>query len=113
MTRAQVLSTAGKPAQAGARCWNYRMGRGVSGMRFCFADGRVDVIQTARSTGTWRRPPLTPWRAVIDDWYDGRKIDHPHQCFAVRGAIAHVPLDGEIDSQRVRSELQAYARRVC
>jgi hypothetical protein len=50
------------------------------------------------------------WKAVINDWYDGR-IDNSHRCAAVREAIEHLPQDGGGDS--FFEDLHTYERRVC
>jgi outer membrane protein assembly factor BamE (lipoprotein component of BamABCDE complex) len=54
MTRAEVLSTAGKPYRRngpyGRGCWFYRAskkGTSIDGMTFCFVNGRVSLVQTA------------------------------------------------------------------
>ena len=57
MTRAQVRALAGNPQVAGPRCWLYRFvlndgttqmnGSSIDGMRLCFTDGRVSLVQTA------------------------------------------------------------------
>jgi hypothetical protein len=56
-------------------------------------------------------PTHVPWKAVINDWYDGG-IDHPHSCAAVIAAISHLPMDGGVYST-VRPDLYAYERKVC
>ena len=50
MTKAQVTKLAGKPYRAGPRCWLYhasKAGTSIDGMRFCFTNGRVSLVQTA------------------------------------------------------------------
>jgi hypothetical protein len=56
-------------------------------------------------------PSSVPWRAVINDWYDGG-IDHRHLCSAVIAAITHLPMDGG-GYRTVRPDLYAYERKVC
>jgi hypothetical protein len=56
-------------------------------------------------------PPATPWRSVINDWYDGR-IDQPHSCGAVRTAIRHLPASPDTTST-AKQDLEAYAKTVC
>jgi hypothetical protein len=59
MTMKQVRALAGKPQVAGNRCWLYRFtvtssggqtggSSGIDGMRFCFTNGRVSLVQTAQ-----------------------------------------------------------------
>ncbi len=50
MTKHQVQRLAGSPYRAGARCWLYRAskkGNQIDGMRVCFRNGRVILIQRA------------------------------------------------------------------
>jgi outer membrane protein assembly factor BamE (lipoprotein component of BamABCDE complex) len=50
MTKQQVLKLAGSPYHSGPNCWLYhasKQGTTIDGMRFCFADGRVSLIQTS------------------------------------------------------------------
>ena len=51
MTRQQVRKLAGPGYRGSGRdCWLYRAskkGTAIDGMRFCFRDGKVSVIQTA------------------------------------------------------------------
>jgi hypothetical protein len=54
MTQAQVIAAAGHPylrgGPAGRACWDYRAskkGTSIDGMRFCFTNGRVSLVQTA------------------------------------------------------------------
>lgn len=51
MTMQQVRSAAGTPYRAGGKCWLYhtsKSGTSIDGMRFCFTNGRVSLIQTAQ-----------------------------------------------------------------
>jgi hypothetical protein len=51
MTKQQVQRLAGRPYQVGTRCWLYRASKpsntSIDGMRFCFTNGRVSLVQTA------------------------------------------------------------------
>jgi len=50
MTKQQVQKVAGTPYRAGANCWLYhasKKGTSIDGMRFCFTNGHVSLIQTA------------------------------------------------------------------
>jgi hypothetical protein len=58
-----------------------------------------------------RRVTASAWKAVLNDWYDGR-MDHWHSCAAVMEAIRHLPADPPVYST-VELDLKAYARGVC
>ncbi len=50
MTMQQVRTAAGTPYHAGPNCWLYhatKQGTSIDGMRFCFTNGRVSLVQTA------------------------------------------------------------------
>ncbi|MGD0167825.1 MAG: hypothetical protein ABSC51_11175, partial [Gaiellaceae bacterium] len=50
MTQQQVRKLAGAPYARGSRCWLYhasKKGTPIDGMRFCFKNGRVSLVQTA------------------------------------------------------------------
>lgn len=50
MTKQQVQKLAGSPYHAGPNCWLYRAskkGTSIDGMRFCFTNGEVSLIQTS------------------------------------------------------------------
>ena len=51
------------------------------------------------------------WKAVLQDWYDGRISDR-HTCGAVVVASSHLPVDGPIYST-LSADLIRYASRVC
>lgn len=51
------------------------------------------------------------WKAVLQDWYDGRISDR-HTCGAVVVASSHLPVDGPIYST-VSADLAHYATKVC
>lgn len=55
---------------------------------------------------------VTPaeWRAVFEDWYDG-KLSNRHSCAAVITALSHAPIDGTYST--VVPDLERYAARVC
>jgi hypothetical protein len=43
--------------------------------------------------GHSKRPvPAAEWKAVINDWYDNGRFDHPHSCAAVRAAERRLPV---------------------
>ena len=58
---------------------------GSLGLVACGGSNRV------RLTG--RVVTTTEWRAVLQDWYDG-KISDRHSCGAVVVASSHLPVDG-------------------
>ena len=50
MTKNQVRSLAGIPYRAGPTCWLYhasKEGTAIDGMRFCFTNDQVTLVQTA------------------------------------------------------------------
>ena len=50
MTKQQVQKIAGTPYRAGQNCWLYHASKkntSIDGMRFCFTNGRVSLVQTA------------------------------------------------------------------
>lgn len=50
MTKQQVRGVAGSPYRAGPNCWLYRAtkpGTSIDGMRFCFTNGHISLIQTS------------------------------------------------------------------
>jgi hypothetical protein len=71
------------------------------------AAARNDV----RANEPLRRVSTADWKAVFNDWYDGR-MDHWHSCAAIREALRHLPSDGPIYST-IGIDLQAYALGVC
>jgi hypothetical protein len=51
MSKEHVQQVAGTPYRAGPNCWLYRASRpgtSIVGMRFCFTNGRVSLLQTSR-----------------------------------------------------------------
>jgi hypothetical protein len=50
MTKQQVQKAAGTPFRAGPNCWLYhasKAGTNIVGMRFCFTNGRISLVQTS------------------------------------------------------------------
>jgi hypothetical protein len=50
MTKQQVQKLAGSPYRLGRNCWLYhasKEGTTIDGMRFCFTNGHVSLIQTS------------------------------------------------------------------
>lgn len=50
MTMQQVRSVAGTPYRAGPNCWLYhatKQGTSIDGMRFCFTNEHVSLVQTS------------------------------------------------------------------
>jgi hypothetical protein len=50
MTEQQVQKLAGSPYRTGPNCWLYhasKKGTSIDGMRFCFTNGQVSLVQTA------------------------------------------------------------------
>jgi hypothetical protein len=51
MTKQRVHKVAGSPYRAGPNCWLYhasKKGTSIDGMRFCFTNGRVSLMQIAQ-----------------------------------------------------------------
>ena len=73
----------------------------------CGSEHRLAQQDSATAT------PVTTaeWKAVIRDWFDNGKIDHPHRCAAVRGALTHLPVDGDWSS--VYDVLGRYEKVAC
>jgi hypothetical protein len=69
----------------------------------CGANGGVKL--------TGKPVTTAQWKAVLQDWYDGR-ISDPHSCGAVVVASSHLPVDGAIYST-VAADLAHYAAKVC
>jgi hypothetical protein len=81
----------------------------------CVRPASIERLRHALLAVAHQRPTLGPaapaeWKAVLEDWYDGR-IDDWHRCAAVRAAIRHLPIDLTYSSGR--SDLSAYAGGVC
>jgi hypothetical protein len=56
MTGQQVRAVAGTPHRPAASCWLYsasRTGTSIDGMRFCFTNGRVSLIQAAEGVSAF------------------------------------------------------------
>jgi hypothetical protein len=64
-----------------------------------------------RANAPVRPVSAADWKAVFNDWYDGR-MDQLHSCAAVREAMRHLPAGGMIYST-IGIDLQAYATGVC
>jgi hypothetical protein len=50
MTKQQVEKLAESPYRSGPNCWLYhasKKGTSIDGMRFCFTNGQVSLVQTA------------------------------------------------------------------
>jgi outer membrane protein assembly factor BamE (lipoprotein component of BamABCDE complex) len=50
MTKQQVQKLAGSPYRFGPNCWLYdasKKGTSIDGMRFCFTQGQVSLVQTS------------------------------------------------------------------
>ncbi len=50
MTKQQVQKLAGSPYRSGPNCWLYhasKKGTSIDGMRFCFSNGQVSLVQTS------------------------------------------------------------------
>ena len=73
------------------------------GLVACGGPGRVKL--------TGRTVTSAQWKAVLQDWYDGRISDR-HTCGAVVVASSHLPVDGPIYST-VSADLAHYATKVC
>lgn len=73
------------------------------GLVACGANGGVKLTGRAVTT--------SQWKAVLQDWYDGRISDR-HSCGAVVVASSHLPVDGAIYST-VAADLARYAAKVC
>jgi hypothetical protein len=67
--------------------------------------------QSSRPKLAHRVVTAAEWKAVLQDWYDGRISEH-HSCGAVVVASAHLPVDGMIYST-INADLARYAAKVC
>ncbi|HEY1513409.1 MAG TPA: hypothetical protein VGF66_06605 [Gaiellaceae bacterium] len=61
-----------------------------------------------------RRPPIraAEWKAVLNDWYPDRVVDHPHPCGAIVIARAHLAPEPETYST-IDRDLKRAERRSC
>ena len=81
-------------------------------LTFCGASlGLVACGGVNRVRLTGRVVASAQWKAVLQDWYDGRISDR-HTCGAVVVASSHLPVDGPIFST-VSADLTRYAAKVC
>jgi hypothetical protein len=73
--------------------------------------GPVACGQSSTPKLTHRKVGASEWKAVLQDWYDGRISEH-HSCAAVVVASTHLPEGGMIYSP-INADLTHYAGRVC
>jgi hypothetical protein len=82
-------------------------------VRIRVASALASVCFVAACGGHAERPvPVGEWKAVINDWYDNGRFDHPHSCAAVREAERRLPDDGGAYSDP-RGDLRRYEAKRC
>jgi hypothetical protein len=74
----------------------------------------VGACLALSACGAHRPRPVTAaeWKAVVNDWLDDRRFEHPHSCAAVRAAVRHLPDDG-VAFADARGAFLRYAAKVC
>ncbi len=84
---------------------------GSLGLVACGRSSTTTLTDKSSPTLTSKVVAASEWKAVLQDWYDGRISEH-HSCGAVVVASAHLPVDGMTFST-INADLARYAAKVC
>jgi hypothetical protein len=84
---------------------------GALGLVACGGSSTAKLTTESTPKLTHKVVGAAEWKAVLQDWYDGRIREH-HSCAAVVVASSHLPVDG-VTYSTINADLARYAAKVC